>query len=172
MQTPWHDSCSSQNNPEGCCLPTHSRPTCGGTPDLQIRDCLKVHQITHVRGWFPPTLHISVGSRLAYMTSYALIHNCIGCETSSNCVVTVFYMTFYTAVLAKLFFLLWLKSKKKKKKAWFLENIKPSFLWKTSSLLQNIINSSACGVAHQSWYSSWCIVQMRLWDGFCINKNC
>lgn len=39
-----HDMCSSPN-PEGCCLPTHSRPTCGGTPDLQIQDCLKMHQI-------------------------------------------------------------------------------------------------------------------------------
>lgn len=75
-----------------------------------------MHQITHEGAGFHHSLQISVGSRIAYMTSYALIHNCIGCETSSNCVVTVFYMTFYTAVLAKLFFFGYgLKAKRKKK---------------------------------------------------------
>lgn len=78
----------------------------------------KMHQITRTRGQFPPnTLQISVGFGLTHITSYALIHNCIGCETSSNCVVAVFYITFYTAVVADLFFFCYgLKAKSKKKK--------------------------------------------------------
>lgn len=83
----------------------------------------KKHQITQKRGRFPPNaLQISVGFGLTHITSYALIHNCIGCEPSSNCVVAVFDITFYTAVVADLFFFCyglkakWKKEKKKKEK--------------------------------------------------------
>lgn len=113
---PW-DTMRVPASPEGCRLPTHGEPTWGWTPGLHAPN-----RLIPIGGWFPPhALQISVDSRLAYITFYALIHNCIGCETSSNCVVIVFYITFYIAVVADLFFLLlWLKSKKTKKKGMVL----------------------------------------------------
>lgn len=81
------------------CLST-SEPCMRATPDFFTFVTVNMHQKNCVRGLFAPdTLQISLGSSLAYITSYALIHNCIGCEPC-NCIVTVFYITFYTAVVA------------------------------------------------------------------------
>lgn len=110
--------------------------------------CLFFFKWKSVRMPIPKSQQRSVGLKGPHITSLAVRHAPV---QPLFCIVTL-----NTAVIARGHFCSGFKAK-----AWWLGTIYAFFSLKNKLLLQTLSNSSACGVAHQSWW-------LKAADALCI----